>query len=81
MAKSKKHFEGKKQKKHVKMSDKAASFLFCEIITVLLDKYANSEEKDTMSFEEYCAHLRDLSLEKVNKENVKEGENYGEYSE
>ena len=74
MAKSKKHFECKKQNKRVKVSDKVSSFLFCEIITALLDKYHASDEKESMSFEEYCARLRDLSIEKVNKNSVKEGD-------
>jgi len=76
MAKSKKHFENRKQNKRVKVSDKAANFLFCEIVETLLAKYEQSNEKaGNMSFEDYCRALVDLSKEKVNKNSVKEGEN------
>ena len=67
MAKSKKHFEKKKQTKKVKISDKAMSFMFCEVVNALLDKYEQSEQKETMSFQEFCIQLRDLSIEKVKK--------------
>lgn len=72
MAKSKKHFESKKKK--VKVSERFANAVFCETIDVLLKMYHNGEHSESMSFEEYCAHLRDLSIEKVNKKSVKEGE-------
>ena len=75
MAKSKKHFEKKKQTKKVKVSDKAASFLFCEIIEALLKKYEQSNEKaENMSFEDYCRILVDMSKDKVNNKNLEEGE-------
>ena len=72
MAKSKKHFDQKQKQKKIKVSDKVSSFLFCEIITALLDKYHASDEKETMSFEEYCARLRDLSIEKTKNPRGKE---------
>lgn len=53
--------------KKVKMSDRVASALFTKIIDALLEKYAKSPEKETMSFEDYCRALRDLSIEKTQR--------------
>ena len=73
MSKNKKQIKQKKKK--VKVSERFANAVFCETIDILLKMYHNGEHSETMSFEEYCAHLRDLSIQKVNKNSVKEGEN------
>lgn len=53
-----------------KISDKVFGKIFEEIVDALLTKYDNSKEKETMSFEEYCRALKDLSYKqrKNNKE-------------
>ena len=54
--------------KKVKFADKAANFLFSEIIDTLVKRYDESVEKETMSFKEYCIYLRDLSNKEAGKE-------------
>ena len=57
----------KKKKQHVKFGDKAMNMLFSQIIDTLIARYHKSAEKETMSFEEYCLFLRDLSNKAVGK--------------
>lgn len=60
-----KKFKAKQPKANkIKFSEKAAGFLFEEIINTLLKRYRESTEKDTISFEEYCIKLISLSKEK-----------------
>ena len=54
-----------------KLSDKVFGKIFEEIITALLDKYEKSAEKETMTFEDYCRALKDLSYNQ-RKNKVKE---------
>lgn len=72
--KNKTKIKPKKQKSAV--SDRVASYLFTEIIDVLIKKYEKSNERSNMDFMTYCIRLRDLSIEKVGKPtgNLKEGE-------
>ena len=55
-----------------KLSDKVFGKIFEEIVDALLTKYENSTEKETMSFEEYCRALKDLSYNQ--RKNIKEKE-------
>lgn len=52
----------------MKLSDKVGAKLFETLIRALLDKYERSTEKETMSFEEYCRALLDLSINSHRKE-------------
>lgn len=56
-------------KNKVKMTDKIAGTLFEKIILTLLEKYEKSDEKETMSFEDYCRALIDLSNKTLKGEN------------
>ena len=66
----------KAKKQNVAVSDRVASYLFAEIVDVLIKKYEKSDERFNMDFMTYCIRLRDLSIEKVGKstKNLKEGE-------
>lgn len=66
----------KVKKQNVAVSDRVASYLFAEIVDVLIKKYEKSDERFNMDFMTYCIRLRDLSIEKVGKliENLKKGE-------
>ena len=46
----------------MKVTDKVGAKLFETLIRALLDKYERSTEKETMSFEEYCRALLELSI-------------------
>ena len=61
----------KKKQPKVKLGDKVASTLFCDIIDFLIYKYDESPEKETMSFRAYCVGLVDLSNKKIGKEECK----------
>ena len=67
MAKNKKPF---KKKQKVAISDRIAGCLFEEILETLLKRYRESAEKETISFEEYCNKLINLSKEKRQKKGV-----------
>lgn len=58
----------KPKKEKVKLGDRVANSLFCEIIDVLIKRYDESDEKQTMSFKAYCIRLRDLSNKQVSKD-------------
>lgn len=58
----------KPKKEKVKLGDLVANSLFCEIIDVLIKRYDESDEKQTMSFKAYCIRLRDLSNKQVGKD-------------
>ena len=60
-----------KNKNKVKISDKVAGALFEQIIDVLIDKYHKSDEKETMTFEEYCVSLKELSINERKKKGDK----------
>ena len=69
----------KKKNQRVKFGDKAMNVLFCQIIDTLIARYDKSTEKETMSFEEYCLFLRDLSnkaVGKVNDNSFDEGDTF-----
>lgn len=51
----------------MKLTDKVGAKLFETLIVALLNKYEKSTEKDTMSFEEYCRALLDLSINQSKK--------------
>ena len=55
----------KDKKPKVKLGDKVAGALFCDIIGYLLKSYDKSEEKKTKSFKAYCMGLLDLSYKKI----------------
>ena len=65
-----KRFNKQKNRKKASVSDRAANFLFCEVIDVLIKKYHSSSEKETMSFEDFCIRLRDLSINKINGKEI-----------
>lgn len=52
----------------MKITDKVGAKLFETLIRALLEKYWGSIEKETMSFEEYCQMLLDLSIKSHRKE-------------
>lgn len=52
----------------MELSDKVGAKLFETLIRALLAKYERSTEKETMSFEEYCRALLDLSINSHRKE-------------
>ena len=62
-----------KVKNKLKISDKFASVVFEELITILLNKYDNSDAsiKEKFTFEEYCRALKEESYNK-RKNKVKE---------
>ena len=55
----------KDKKPKVKLGDKVAGTLFCDIIETLLARYNASAEKETMSFKRYCLGLLDLSYKNL----------------
>lgn len=55
----------------MKIRDKGGAKLFEILIGALLNNYDKSTEKETMSFEEYCRALKDLSYNQ-RKNKVKE---------
>lgn len=61
------NINNKKTNNKVKFSDKMAGVLFEQIIDTLISKYHKSDEKETMTFEEYCISLKELSINERKK--------------